>query len=337
MSAGLGSTRSGSLSASRRAGFRTARSSPRRPRSGPRAARGIARPAVGDRAIGVDRNAYRSKRAPGADLHRTLDGNLRRAARRTAGSWEGGRMGNDPRDASAHHDHRHPVSSPTPYGRVPLPSSGHQGTASMPLDPPPPTTDAATSPRRDGKASTTARRRLGAPAQAGRRSDGGPSPSPRLHRAGPAAAGTGRSAGRSSRTTTTASTATPASREPTHTTVSAVDSRSRALQQNRPQRPISAHCVTNCPQRQRGVRPKTRRDPQRRRAFFAPPRLIAQTHGTRLSHRRSRTPSAPIRYSGLVAAGAQGLGSTACRTSSRSGSALESLAIARAAPPRSRS
>ena len=32
----------------------------------------------------------------------------------------------------------HPVSSPTPYGRVPLPSSGHHGTPSMPLDPLPP-------------------------------------------------------------------------------------------------------------------------------------------------------------------------------------------------------
>jgi hypothetical protein len=112
--------------------------SPRRPRSGPRAARGIARPAVGDRAIGVDRSAYRSKRARGPDLHRALTGNPRRAARRTAGCWDGGKDGERSSGRLGPSRSPHPVSSPTPYGRVPLPSSGHHGTPSMPLDPLPP-------------------------------------------------------------------------------------------------------------------------------------------------------------------------------------------------------
>ncbi len=200
--------------------------------------------------------AYESMRAPGPISIATLKGNPSPGGEKNGGYPGRGKGAERSSGDLGPSRSPHPVSSPAPYGRVPLPSSGHQGTASMPLGPSAtPATDAATSPRRDGRPNTGARHRRGAPAQAGHSSDGGPSRSPRRRRAGPAAAGTGRTAGRSSRTTTTASPATPASRDTTHTAASAGDARPRALQQRRrPQRPISAHCPKSHRQQRRGPR-----------------------------------------------------------------------------------
>jgi hypothetical protein len=136
---------------------------------------------------------------------------VRPSALRTADAREGGRMGNDPRRSkptmvnASHQLHDALRASPAPC------RPGHQGAASMPLDPPP-AGDAATSPGSGGKASTAARRRHGTHAPAGRRSDGAPSRSPPLRRGAPAAADIGRTAGRSSRTTTSGAPAISATR-----------------------------------------------------------------------------------------------------------------------------
>ena len=122
------------------------------------------------------------------------------------------------------------------------------------------------------------------------RADGGPSPSPRLRHAGPAAAGTGRSAGRSSRTTTTAAPATPASRDTTHTAASAADARSRTSPGAPPapnQRPLPEKPPPAAARH-------AAEDPARSSTTtgrFRPSAPIAQTRRTRPSRRRSWLPT----------------------------------------------
>jgi hypothetical protein len=159
--------------------------------------------AVGRPTVGARRHWTTTTENPGETA--------RPSALRTAGARERGRMGNDPRRSrpttvnASHQLHDALRASPAPC------RPRHQGAASMPLDPPP-AGDAATSPGSGGKASTPARRRHGAHAPAGRRSDGAPSRSAPLRRGAPAAGDIGRSAGRSSRTTTSGAPARSATR-----------------------------------------------------------------------------------------------------------------------------